>query len=177
MVHIGPVVKWVCGVIGFMETVKVVFAGSEATYEVACQSCGRKKTLRHEQLRHLRNTVKVKCGCGVIFDLIFERRRFYRKKVQLDAQLFDVDSGQKADDVTLVTISVGGVGFISHLEDIQVGDTFRVKFYLDDESHALVDEEVIVRNIIKEVIGAEFVQHDYYNFDLDFYLMPITVVD
>ena len=160
-----------------METVKVVFAGSEATYEVACQSCGRKKTLRHEQLRHLRNPVRVKCGCGVIFDLIFERRRFYRKKVQLDAQIFDVTSGKKVDDVTLVTISVGGVGFVSHLDDIKPGDKFRVKFYLDDDSQALVEEEVMVRNIIKGVIGAEFLQHDYYNFDLDFYLMPITVVD
>lgn len=160
-----------------MQTVKVVFTGSEATYEVVCQSCGRKKTLRHEQLRHLRNAVKVKCGCGIIFDLVFERRRFYRKKVQLDAQLFDVDSGEKLDDVALVTISVGGVGFVSHLDDIAVGDKFRVRFYLDNEAQALVDEEIMVRNIIKGMIGAEFVQQDYYNFDLDFYLMPITVRD
>jgi hypothetical protein len=128
-----------------METVKVVFTGSEATYEVVCQSCGRKKSLRHEQLRHLRNAVKVKCGCGVIFDLVFERRRFYRKKVQLDAQLFDVDSGKKLDDVTLVTISVGGVGFVSHLDDLTVDDKFRVRFFLDNESQTLVDEEVMVR--------------------------------
>jgi hypothetical protein len=144
---------------------------------VVCQSCGRKKTLRHEQLRHLRNAVKVKCGCGVIFDLVFERRRFYRKKVQFDAQLFDVDSGKKLDDATLVTISVGGVGFVSHLNDITVGDKFRVRFCLDNEAQALVDEEILVCNILKGVIGAEFVQQDYYNFDLDFYLMPITVVD
>ncbi|MDH3599605.1 MAG: PilZ domain-containing protein [Candidatus Tectomicrobia bacterium] len=99
------------------------------------------------------------------------------EKVQLDAQVFDVDSGQKLDDVTLVTISVGGVGFVSHLDDIKVGDEFRVRFYLDNDSQALVDEEVRVRNIIKGVIGTEFAQQDYYNFDLDFYLMPITVVD
>jgi hypothetical protein len=160
-----------------METVKVVFTGSEATYEVVCQSCGRKKSLRHEQLRHLRNAVKVKCGCGVIFDLVFERRRFYRKKVQLDAQLFDMDTGKKLDDVMLVTISVGGVGFVSHLDDITIGDKFRVRFSLDNEVQALVDEEVLVRNIIKGVIGVEFVQQDYYNFDLDFYLMPVAVVD
>jgi hypothetical protein len=160
-----------------MKTVKVVFTGSEATYEVVCQSCGRKKSLRHEQLRHLRHAVKVKCGCGVIFNVVFERRRFYRKKVQLDAQLFDVDSGKKLDDVTLVTISVGGVGFVSHLNDITVGDKFRVRFSLDNDAQTLVDEEIRVRNILKEVIGAEFVQQDYYNFDLDFYLMPIAVVD
>ena len=160
-----------------METVKVVFSGSEATYEVACQSCGRKKMLRHEQLRHLRNQVRVKCGCGVIFDLVFERRRFYRKKVQLDAQLFDVDSGQKVDDVTLVTISVGGIGFVSLLNDLKPGDKFRVKFCLDSDSEILVDEEIAVCSIIKGVVGAEFTRHDYYNFDLDFYLMPITVVD
>lgn len=160
-----------------METVKVVFTGSEATYEVVCQSCGRKKSLRHEQLRHLRNAVKVKCGCGVIFDLVFERRRFYRNKVQLDAQLFDMDTGKKLDDVMLVTISVGGVGFVSHLDDITIGDKFRVRFSLDNEVQALVDEEVLVRNIIKGVIGVEFVQQDYYNFDLDFYLMPVAVVD
>jgi len=160
-----------------METVKVVFTGSEATYEVVCQSCGRKKSLRHEQLRHLRNALKVKCGCGVIFDLVFERRRFYRKKVQLEAQLFNLDSGKKLDDVTLVTISVGGVGFVSHLDSITVGDKFRIRFSLDNEARTLVDEEVMVRNIIKGVIGTEFLQQDYYNFDLDFYLMPIAVVD
>jgi len=160
-----------------METVKVVFTGSEATYEVVCQSCGRKKSLRHEQLRHLRNALKVKCGCGVIFDLVFERRRFYRKKVQLEAQLFNVASGKKLDDVTLVTISVGGVGLVSHLDSITVGDKFRIRFSLDNEARTLVDEEVMVRNIIKGVIGTEFVQQDYYNFDLDFYLMPIAVVD
>lgn len=160
-----------------METAKVVFTGSEATYEVVCQSCGRKKSLRHEQLRHLRNAVKVKCSCGVIFHLVFERRRFYRKKVRLDAQLFDVNSGQKLDDVTLATISVGGVGFVSHLDDITVGDKFRIRFSLDNEAQTLVDEEIMVRNIIKGIIGAEFVQQDYYNFDLDFYLMPIAVVD
>ena len=160
-----------------MEAVKVVFNGRETSYTVRCQNCHRKKTLRHSQLRHLSNTVKVKCKCGVVFDLVFERRRFYRKRVQLEAQLLDSTSSEKLDDITITTLSVGGVGFVSHLDTIKEGNTYRVMFYLDDASKALVSEDIVIRNASNEVFGAEFVRQDTYSYELDFYLMPISVVD
>ncbi len=160
-----------------MESVEVVFSGRQSSYSIVCQNCNRKKILYHDQLQHLSHTVKAKCTCGAIFDLVFERRRFYRKKVQLDAQLMDLKSGEKLDDITVTTLSVGGIGFVSQLDDIDVGARYRVTFYLDNASQAYVAEDLVIRNKNNGTCGAEFLRQEVYNFDLDFYLMPITVVD
>ncbi len=160
-----------------MDSMKVVFTGSEATYTVTCKDCGRQKQLGHEQVRRLRKTVKVKCKCGVMFDLVFERRRFYRKQVNLEGELFAYQINKKLCDVTITTISVGGVSFVTQREGIRVGDTFSVSFFLDDESKALVREDIVIRSVTPAYIGAEYLDQERYNHALDFYLMPFHIVD
>ncbi len=155
----------------------VVFTGGANTGTIACKQCGKAKVVDITNFRNTKKNLKVKCSCGSIFDVVFETRRYHRKTVELPGKLLSCQSLQHLDEVTVNSISVGGVGFVTHLDTIRSGDMFAISFSLDDDAKALVEEEIVVRHVKNNEIGSEFAKKEKYNFDLDFYLMPFTIID
>lgn len=107
-----------------------------------------------------------------MFELVVNRRYFPRKDVRFEGELFVQGSQERIAAVTVSSISVGGIGFVADDIAPQVGDVYTISFHLDDDRGTTVYEDIVVRNLRGEVVGAEFVGQGSYNFDLDFYLMP-----
>lgn len=160
-----------------MKAPEIIFTGGTATGTITCRQCGKTKDVDLSNFKHYRKNAKVKCACGAVFEVLFEARKFYRKKVQIKGKLLDAQSCDLLDEIIITDISVGGISFTTDLDNIKLEDVFNVSFTLDDESKALVEEEVIIKRVKSNYIGAEFVEKEKYNFDLDFYLMPFSIVD
>jgi hypothetical protein len=160
-----------------MKTPEVVFTDGMNTGTITCKQCGKTKTIDVTQFKNIRKYVKVKCACGFIFDILFESRKYYRKKVWLKGKLLKSQSDHPIDEITIIDISVGGVRFLTNLKNMNHGEIYKIEFFLDDEYRSHVKEGIVIKYIKNREIGAEFAESEKYNYDLDFYLTPFSIVE
>jgi len=79
-------------------------------------------------------------------------------------------------DINIVSLSVGGVGFIVNENFCwKQEDVFEIIFQLDDDDGAVICEEISIKYSNGQFVGAEFYYSDRYNYELDFYLMSKTL--
>jgi hypothetical protein len=108
--------------------------------------------------------------------LVRERRRFERKAVQMSGALLDQQTQVNLATVTILDLSLGGVGFVSPQRAIKMEERFTLIFRLDDDCRTTIREDIVVRSVTdSQHVGAEFLYQEHYNFDLDFYLAPYAV--
>ena len=146
---------------------------SENEGEITCPNCEKKKIINVASYRIVKKPIKVKCYCGYNFSVVLEHRRYHRRNVTIPGKLFQIQSKKEFDDILIKSISVTGIGFeIKSLRNIKVGDTFEIAFTLNDNFNSAVREQIVVKRVQGNVIGAEFLDKDKYNYALDFYVMP-----
>lgn len=154
-----------------MKTVQIVIDGLIDTTTITCPHCAHSKSIPNAKLREFNRPLRVKCACGQVFALSPNHRRFTRLPVKLSGQLATQTSNPTLLQITIVNLSLSGVGFKAPGMAFQVGQTFSLTFQLDDAANTAIAEDVVIRSTRHDVIGAEFVNQDTYNFDLDFYMM------
>ena len=159
-----------------MRTPEVVFTGGTDTGTITCRQCGKTKMLDISNFKNIRKLVKVKCTCGALFDVLFESRRYLRKKVQLKGELLNPQSHEVIDHVIITDVSVGGISFIANL-DMSVGEIYKISFSLDGQYESNIKEEIRIKYVKNSEIGAEFTEEEKYNYDLDFFLTPFSIVN
>jgi hypothetical protein len=160
-----------------MKTPETVFTGGTDTGTITCKHCGKTKTIDISHFKNIRKYIKVKCACGTIFDIFLESRRYHRKKVWLKGKLFKSNSHDSIDDIVITDISVGGIRFLTNLKGMNIGEVYNIEFVLDDEFKSSVNEKIVIKSIKSSEAGAEFSESEKYNYDLDFYLMPFSIVE
>jgi hypothetical protein len=153
-----------------------VFTGGTDTGTITCRQCGKTKTLDISQFKNIRKLVKVKCTCGALFDVLFESRRYHRKKVQLKGELLNARSHEIIDQVIITDVSMGGISFMTNLH-MSVGEIYKISFSLDDQYESDVKEDIKIKYVKNKDVGAEFIEEEKYNYDLDFYLTPFSIAD
>ena len=160
-----------------MRTREIIFTDGKATGTIACRQCGKSKQINLLHFLHVTNDIKVRCPCGAMFDVFFEKRKFPRKKVHLTGTLLTHPSHEQLGPVTVTSLSMLGVGFTTTLEGLTVGETFTITFALDDTRQSWVEDDIILRHKRHTTFGARFVDDDQYSHNLDFYLMPFSLAD
>lgn len=116
-------------------------------------------------------SLKVKCKCSHVAEIICEFRKFPRVKVNLKGTLFNLLSREELGDVTIDSLSLGGIGFFLHSAlTVRKGEVFELVFALDDAAQTVLREEIVVKRVQGNAIGVEFRDKDTYNYDLDFYI-------
>ncbi|MGE3540572.1 MAG: hypothetical protein AB7N91_24420 [Candidatus Tectimicrobiota bacterium] len=143
---------------------------------ITCLYCGQKRRINMSNYKdhHIGGrALKVKCSvCGRIFHVRFDFRRYHRLSVQLVGKLLRLNTQEEIEAITVTSLSVGGIGFLlENPQEVQCGQRYGVSFHLDDAQHSLICEDILVKRIEGNFIGAEFYQSDKYNYELDFYIM------
>ncbi len=81
----------------------------------------------------------------------------------------------KSDDwgrIQIYNLSRHGIGFkLFAKQDVRIDDRFRVKFTLDNTARSIIQKEVVVRSVIAEIIGCQFVGQDPCDVTIGFYMM------
>jgi hypothetical protein len=116
----------------------------------------------------------VNCKQGHTVAVLLERRRHYRKNVNLQGTIWD-DKG-KESPVVVLDISKKGLQIkLNRVGNIDVGSSLTVLFALDDPQRSKIEKDVIVRKkTTPDQLGVEFVSSDTYSSAdkaIGFYLM------
>jgi hypothetical protein len=138
---------------------QTIFLEGRKSISIVCQNCGRFKHFEADHLRtHGGKTVAVKCACGANFQVFLERRDRYRKPMSIPGWYCLNQQDSIKRPMILVNLSHSGLGFdVQRRDKIAVGDLLRIDFNLGDIG---IHCKVVVRNIDKFRIGAEFVNLD-----------------
>jgi len=119
-----------------------------------------------------KKSLKVKCStCKKTFYIKFDLRKYHRLDVKFPGKIFYFQSEEDLDDITITSLSLGGVGFtVNNNLTVTSNDIYRIKFQLDDEYSSAICEEIIIKRVDGRFVGAEFYHSDRYNYELDFYI-------
>ena len=142
---------------------------------VTCVHCDVKHTINMSNYTddYLgEKSLKVKCSvCNKTFYIKFDLRKYRRININIPGKIFCFRSEKEIDDVTIISLSLGGIGFIiKNNLNIKNNDIYRINFQLDDEYVSVICEEIIIKRVDGCFVGAEFYHSDRYNHELDFYI-------
>ena len=119
--------------------------------------------------------MKVKCKCGHSWSTIIERRRYFRKRVNLPGTYKYKEHGKKEiyGHLTVVDISKKGLKLKLHDEThhFKDGDWLEVTFRLDNKNQTLIQKMVNVKNIMGNSLGVAFSDTQPEDKAIGFYLM------
>ncbi len=104
---------------------------------------------------------------------VIERRKFYRKKIEVPGQL--VDANKQRYLVLISDLSRTGIRLVTKVANLfHVDDILTVEFHLDDVNRTFIEKELTIKRISESAIEAEFtVSQSYSQCDkaIGFYLM------
>ena len=154
---------------------ETVYITSNHTVVIRCPDCQRTKTVDVSAYQEVKQTIrfKIRCPCGRITTSILEKRRGFRKEINLPGTYVHyVESRPKGKGtMTVKDISSNGMKLmIASNESFAIGDMLRVSFNLDDAQHSQIQKKVVVRSINPPHIGVEIAPTEASDKALGFYL-------
>jgi len=152
-----------------MGKVKVYLDEARKGFAV-CPKCGTPKQIEFDDSENVRSHV-VKCTCGNTFSVILEKRKNYRKKVNLFGKCFAAADTAEGAVIKLINISRGGLRFIKmDGRPLELHEIIRISLSLGKDT---IDCVASVDNILNESIGAKFINLDEHRKKvLGFFLLP-----
>jgi hypothetical protein len=152
-----------------------VFITSENTVVFRCPSCQRTKTVPVKDLGDRPSLrFKVKCPCGQVSISSVEKRRHFRREIDLPGSYIHYVDGrpQGRGLLRVKDISTSGMQlFISATKKFATGDVLKVTFTLDDARNSQVEKKVIVRRPNPPYFGVEYAPTEMLDKALGFYLL------
>jgi hypothetical protein len=141
-----------------------------------CPKCKKTKTVDISQYVKKTRIVRVNstCSCGHKWASVLEKRKQYRKEVNLPGTYELVKAGESLDRGGMKVLDISGGGIKMKLNvprNLEVGDHLNIEFHLDDNKRTLIKKEVTIRNTDGLYVGASFRSADAYDPVLGFYLM------
>lgn len=164
-----------------------VFLREDYTIKIRCPYCMREKIVPFEKLPG-KLKLKVRCKCTRKFGVQIEMRKKYRKEVDLTGIFlkthYDHDdkwrrtlsesqlSGIKPMNCKVSNLSLQGIGLIIP-ENVKIAedDHLIIKFTLDNSASTQVEKEAIVKSVIDNRVGCQFIDDGNIDPDLGFYFL------
>lgn len=156
---------------------KKVFVNDDGIAVVTCPECNTSKNMDARKYKKLDKAVraKCKCKCGNTFGVLLERRKFFRKAVNLSGK-FTIKNEKGSGSMKVEDLSRTGLNFKVNLPPrFKINDKVIVEFHLDDKQRTFITKEATIKIISGMKIGAEFntVSSSDIEYDkaLGFYMM------
>lgn len=154
-----------------METVKA-YVNENNMATVVCASCGRKKTIDASRFKGCNKGVRVKCACSSSFIVLFERRRYYRKNVNLTGQFHRAHPASETGEIVVNDISRSGIRFTTREKSgLQIDEIIKITVVLDDKARSVISQNAVIRRVEDLTVAAQFCDSNPPR-ALAFYLMP-----
>ena len=148
-----------------------VFVSPSGYATIRCPHCDHVKRLK--VANHLLNKpIRIRCICEKSFVQLLDSRSYFRKNVELPAEITNFKGERRA--ITVTSLSLDGVGFKMGISkpNMLIDDLMYIKFRLDNKHLNWIDAHIIIRRINGNNIGANFSKLCIHNKKLiGFYLM------
>lgn len=142
------------------------------TATLICPACGVIKHIAAEAFQHSRHTITVRCRCQQVFNILLDFRRHYRKRISLPGT-YEITSqgGIGGGIIHIHNISKGGLGFtVSGLHRIIKDQELQLEFQLNDKKKTGIKRRAIVKSVLQNTIGCQFVDNAEMEKVLGFFL-------
>lgn len=154
-------------------TEKKIYVTQENKAYAVCPECGQIQII-DATAQQIDRAMKyeIRCLCGVEYVVFVERRKYYRKKTDLAGVCVSYDQ-ETISEINVENLSRTGVGFtINPRISVSLGDILKIRFVLRGQRRTIIDEDVVVKRIKNNYIGACFRRfRDSYP-ELAYYLKP-----
>lgn len=139
---------------------------------IICPACNTVKHASTKNLRHPKNSVKIRCHCNEVFQVKVNFRRHFRKKISIPGNYLITDpNGAGGGVIHIRNISRGGIGFtVSGVHSITKDSTLNLEFQLNDKKMTQMKKNAIVRSVQGNSIGCEFADQEKLEKELGFFL-------
>jgi len=155
-----------------MEATKVLVKEGDVAI-IICPFCRKTKKFSVAPYKEKRKReLRIKCSCDKTFCLCLEYRKHPRKSVKLLGRSINLSLHRKSQDIIIMNISLGGIGFIPMKKyEIKKDDRLQVSFILNDCKNTPVETTATVRAASKDYVGCEFNTTESFLPSLGFYLL------
>jgi len=154
-----------------LQEIRIYVTSNFATF--VCPKCDIGRTADVSKVLGAKAEVKIKCKCkcGYTFKAILERRKFFRKNIELDGMFITQEQAQQFL-IKIVDVSRSGckIKLNADSNSFSVGERISLEFKLDDSTHSLVRKDAVIRSNTGSLLGVEFDTIDEYD-KLGHYLM------
>jgi hypothetical protein len=152
--------------------IRSVFTEPNGRVSVVCPNCGL--TITNEALRRASpaKPIQIKCTCNRIFKAAFEKRKYYRKQVELYGSFIATSPIRDENDIIVTDLSLTGLAFETvgkHM--LRINDVGTVRFTLNDVQRSIIIRNVILKSVRDNLVGAAFCDGRQEK-ALAFYLRP-----
>jgi hypothetical protein len=142
-----------------------VFVTPSNTAVFECPECKKSRTIDVEKFKNMDKEVRIRvnCSCGHSYPVVLERRRHYRRVVNLAGtyMLLVPDGPVEKKVMRVKDLSRSGLKIrLASKPDFGRGAKLLVEFRLDDSQRSLIKKEAIVRKISDQNIGLQFSSMD-----------------
>lgn len=153
----------------------IVHITSKNTATFTCPRCNKQKVVNVSKFIQFKKKVivNVKCPCGTEHRSVLNKRKQYRKKVNLRGTFSNIT--KKGDKyigrMKVCDISRTGMKLkLDENQNLSLGDILKVEFFLDDEHQSFIQKRVLIRSINLPYIGTEFESAENIGKAIGFYL-------
>lgn len=158
-----------------MDMVKVYMIENRDVF-VICPHCGADNSLNLSHIvaeARFQNTMDLDCQCGRKFSVFLDRRKFYRKPVNLTGLCFSTGDPKEGVPVRILDISMSGVCFFKEIgKKLTKDEKIQLQLVLDVSDDRIISPVVTI-NIRANNIGAKFINLDEHSRKiLGFFLLP-----
>lgn len=156
---------------------QAVFISSNNTVTIQCPSCGKVKTADASQYARVeqRVTINCSCSCGHQFRCRLEKRKQYRKDINLPGKFTLLSETEPADTGLLNVVDISATGLKIELNaprEFPIGAKLLIEFSLDDRKRTPMKKRVRVSNVRGSFVGTSFLPNEMDDPALGFFLMP-----
>lgn len=156
-----------------------VFPRDDGLVLLTCPRCGLQESVSVDRFDRLGNAIGVTCACDKVFSAILEKRRAFRKAMNLDG-FFTLKGDLGPSDaqgsiwgpMVVKDLSKAGLRFSSQrAELVHPGDLLMVRFNLDNANQSLINKPARVISTTNKEVGCRFEGADSYDITLGFYFI------
>ncbi|MDA3896288.1 MAG: PilZ domain-containing protein [Desulfobacteraceae bacterium] len=154
-----------------------IYINDDNTATFACPKCQRigVKDLTEYLQRKKSNRLKARCSCGYSYEVFLEKRKKFRKQINLLGSYKYIPENSNTPDHTgsmsVKDISFSGIRIkLKMMPRFKIGDTLFVEFRLDDANRSQIKKKVVVKNMKGLSAGLEFSSPQNHDSVLGFYL-------
>lgn len=160
-----------------MDQVRAFVVSGNSGVPITCPKCNMTRPIPAGKLKNKPHSIKVRCTCSHVFQVVLDYRKYYRKSTKLIGTYSLTAPYTGTGNVIIKNVSQGGIGFSPVTRGIVrhpfVNDQkVKISFRLDDKKETMVEKTVVVRHVDSDYIGTEFDKNEVLDKALGFYLRP-----
>ncbi len=146
------------------ENIKKVFINNDNMATFVCPECKKQTTADVLEYKDINKAVRIQhtCSCGHSQTVLLERRKFYRKNVNIRG-VYRLPGENVQRPMTVKDLSRSGLKLVLEKEGAKLGDNLCVEFRLDNPQRTSIKKDVIVRTVFGDSVGTEFCSRDPNN--------------